>query len=210
MIKLINHNVEGEFWISLDPPFQDIITIGHEQGFWKLLWEELKYFSVPPSQRRKTLDVRNTSEYREWILHFEGSPVYPSPERNPESYVEVIVTEEEELNMETKTIKLINHNLRGEFYLQISGEVAERLISEAGEEGWWSLLYKDIYSHEALLKQKEWRTEEFMESIRGSFSYRLNANPLYLEWLELVHKEGRLIPSTWAIGVQGVVEEIVT
>ena len=98
MIKLINHNVEGEFWISLDPPFQDIITIGHEQGFWKLLWEELKYFSVPPSQRRKTLDVgvRNT-EYREWILHFEGSPVYPSPERNPESYVEVIVTEE--LNM---------------------------------------------------------------------------------------------------------------
>lgn len=109
-----------------------------------------------------------------------------------------------------KTVKLLNHNLQKVFFVQLNGEVAEQLIAEGKERGWWSLLYKDIYSHEALLKQKEWRTEEFMESIRGSFSYRLNANPLYLEWLELVHKEGRLIPSTWAIGVQGVVEEIVT
>lgn len=94
MFKLINHNVEGEFWISL--PFddcQDIIRVGHEQGYWKLLFEELKYFSVPPSQRRKTLEVnvRNTPEYREWIRHFEGSPVYRNLERNVlESYEEVI------------------------------------------------------------------------------------------------------------------------
>jgi hypothetical protein len=113
----------------------------------------------------------------------------------------------ENREIDHKTVKLLN-NLQKVFFVQLNGEVAERLISEAKERGWWSLLYKDIYSHEALLKQD--RPEEFMESIRGSFSYRLNANPLYLEWLELVHKEGRLIPSTWAIGVQGVVEEIVT
>ena len=111
------------------------------------------------------------------------------------------------IEVDHKTVKLLNHNLQKVFFVQLNGEVAERLISEAKERGWWSLLYKDIYSHEALLKQGP---EEFMESIRGSFSNRLNANPLYLQWLEVVHKEGRLIPSTWAIGVQGVVEEIVT
>ena len=108
-----------------------------------------------------------------------------------------------------KTVKLLNHNLQKVFFVQLNGEVAQHLITEGREQGWWSLLYRDVYSHEALLKQD--RPEEFMESIRRSFSIRLNSDPLYLKWLELVHKEGRLIPSsTWAIGVQRVPEEIVT
>ena len=205
MIKLINHNVEGEFWISLDPPFQDIITIGHEQGFWKLLWEELKYFSVPPSQRRKTLDVRNTSEYREWILHFEGSPVYPSLSRNPESYVEVIVTEEE-LNMETKTIKLINHNLRGEFYLQISGEVAERLIAEGKEKGYWSTLYsyfkKNLYTWD---RGENERASYFLGIIKF-----LCTSGDFIVWATEVLTDCWLFREGEPVFVQGVVEEIVT
>jgi hypothetical protein len=107
-----------------------------------------------------------------------------------------------------RTVKLLNHNLEKVFFVQLNGEVAQQLIAEANGRGWWSLLYKDIYSHEALLRQD--LPEEFMESIRRSFSIRLNPDPLYLEWLEIVHKEGRLVPSTWAIGVQGTVEEIVT
>lgn len=97
LFKLINHNVEGEFWISLDLPFddcQDIIRVGHEQGYWKLLFEELKYYSVPLSQIKKTLEinVRNTPEYQEWILHLKCSPVYRNLERSvlPEADVEVI------------------------------------------------------------------------------------------------------------------------
>lgn len=95
VFKLINHNVEGEFWISL--PFddcQDIIRVGHEKGYWKLLFEELKYFSVPLSQRRKTLDVgvnvgvRNTSDYNDWINHFQVLNQESNLKRN--DYVEII------------------------------------------------------------------------------------------------------------------------
>ena len=47
--------------------------------------------------------------------------------------------------METKTIKLINHNFQAVFYLQINGEVAERLIAEGKESEAWGRLYADLH-----------------------------------------------------------------
>ena len=50
--------------------------------------------------------------------------------------------------MESKTIKLSNHNFQAEFYLQINGEVAERLIAEGKEQSYWRVLYNYLKGSE--------------------------------------------------------------
>lgn len=108
-----------------------------------------------------------------------------------------------DLSIDHKTVKLVNREHNKVFFVQLNGDKAPQLIQSAEENGWWSVLLRDLYIHEEALKRD---TTEFLSSVRGSHV----SHPLYLQWLEQVHKEGRFIPSTWAIGVQGTVMKVIT
>ena len=116
--------------------------------------------------------------------------------------------------METKTIKLINHNLQAEFYIQISGEVAERLIAKGKESGFWKSLY---YFYIDSCNSWIWKTEPALRKYLMSYRVLMNTtrrepdgNGEYLEWIEeVVRGTTGMFNGNYAVS-EGTVQEIVT
>lgn len=117
--------------------------------------------------------------------------------------------------METKTIKLCNHNLQAVFYIQINGEVAERLIAEGKDTGFWRRLY---YFYIASDNSWIWKTEPALRKYLMSYPSLMNntrrepdGNGEYLMWVEkVVQGSTGMFTKDEPVFVQGTVEEIVT
>jgi hypothetical protein len=117
--------------------------------------------------------------------------------------------------METKTIKLCNHNLEAEFYLQINGANTKRLIAGGKERGYWRNLFDFyVYSRNSWI----WKTEPSSRKYLMQYPSLMNntrrapeGNVLYLEWVEEVFQNTTgMFTKDECVFVQGSIEEIVT
>ena len=70
--------------------------------------------------------------------------------------------------METKTIKLINHNFQAEFFIQVKGANTEQLIAEGKELSYWRVIYNYLKGSEFpwILGAQD-RALDLSDNIRG-------------------------------------------
>lgn len=119
--------------------------------------------------------------------------------------------------METKTIKLVGHNFwnghnfQAEFFLQINGAYAERLIAEGKERGFWRNLYNFYASSR---NSWIWKTEPTLRHYLMSYPSLTrikDGNGEYLNWVKILFQNSTgMFTKDEPMFVQGTVEEIVT
>ena len=104
--------------------------------------------------------------------------------------------------METKTIKLINHNRQAEFFIQVKGADTEQLIAEGKTIQAWGNLYNDVRRCAPTALKVGFKLIPFLlEYIKEEYT-----DEEYLKWATNLLEDGEIL--------QGItlndVEEIVT
>ena len=108
--------------------------------------------------------------------------------------------------METNkaTVKLVNHNVEGEFYLQINGDV-EQLIAEGKENGFWLFLYNYIKDCPYL-----WELGASERAAFLPYTIRVALSKEFILWSAKVLKRCWILQKEELAFEHGIVKEIVT